>query len=150
MRDSRIGVFGATGLVLLCLLAVSALAALSPSLRLRLLVLAPVIGRVAPVLVGAWVAPATPGQGLGAAFAAGLSRWAGLAHVAAVGALAAWLLGICGVAVAAGAWTAALLAAAFVARRLGGVTGDVLGAVVEVAELGALLAAAAATHRGWL
>ncbi|HTG12268.1 MAG TPA: adenosylcobinamide-GDP ribazoletransferase, partial [Candidatus Eisenbacteria bacterium] len=71
MRDSRIGVFGATGLVLFCLLAVSALAALSPSLRLRLLVLAPVIGRVAPVLAGAWVAPATPGQGLGAAFVAG-------------------------------------------------------------------------------
>jgi len=150
MRDSRIGVFGATGLVLLCLLAVSALAALSPSLRLRILVLTPVIGRVAPGLAGAWVTPATPGQGLGAAFVAGLSRWAGLAHVAAVGALAAWLLGIWGVAVAAAAWSVALLAGAFVARRLGGLTGDVLGAVVEVAELGALLAAAAAAHRGWL
>ncbi|HJR01055.1 MAG TPA: adenosylcobinamide-GDP ribazoletransferase, partial [Methylomirabilota bacterium] len=46
MRDSRIGVFGATGLVLLCLLAVAALAALSTSLRLRVLLLAPVIGRV--------------------------------------------------------------------------------------------------------
>lgn len=150
MRDSRIGVFGATGLVLLCLLAVAALAALSPSLRLRVLLLAPVIGRVAPVLAGAWLAPATPGQGLGAAFAAGLSRWAGLAHVAAGGALAAWLLGFSGVAVAAAAWMAALLAAALVARRLGGSTGDVLGAAVEIAELGALLAAAAAAHRGWL
>jgi adenosylcobinamide-GDP ribazoletransferase len=150
MRDSRIGVFGATGLVLLCLLAVAALAALSPSLRLRVLLLAPVIGRVAPVLAGAWLAPATPGQGLGAAFAAGLSRWAGLAHGAAGGALAAWLLGFSGVAVAAAAWMAALLAAALVARRLGGSTGDVLGAAVEIAELGALLAAAAAAHRGWL
>ena len=150
MRDSRIGVFGATGLVLFCLLAVSALAALSPSLRLRLLVLAPVIGRVAPVLAGAWVAPATPGQGLGAAFVAGLPRWAGLVHVAAVGALAAWLLGIWGVAVAAAGWSVALLAGALVARRIGGLTGDVLGAVVETAELGALLAAAAAAHRGWL
>lgn len=150
MRDSRIGVFGATGLVLCCLLAVSALAALSPSLRLRLLVLAPVIGRVAPVLAGAWVAPATPGQGLGAAFVAGLPRWAGLVHGAAVGALAAWLLGTWGVAVAAAGWSVALLAGTLVARRLGGLTGDVLGAVVEIAELGALLAAAAAAHRGWL
>jgi adenosylcobinamide-GDP ribazoletransferase len=105
---------------------------------------------VAPVLAGAWVAPATPGHGLGAAFVAGLSRWAGLVHVAAVGALAAWLLGTWGVAVAAAGWSVALLAGALVARRLGGLTGDVLGAVVEIAELGALLAAAAAAHRGWL
>ncbi len=150
MRDSRVGVFGAAGLILLCLLAVTALAALSVSLRLRVLVLAPVIGRVAPLLAGAWLAPATPGQGLGAAFAAGLSRWAGPAHVVVAGALAAWLLGIGGLAVAAAAWSLALLAAAFVARRLGGVTGDVLGAVVEVAELGTMLGAAAAAHRGWL
>jgi adenosylcobinamide-GDP ribazoletransferase len=150
MRDSRIGVFGAAGLILLCLLAVTALAALSASLRLRVLLLAPVIGRVAPLLAGAWLVPATPGQGLGAAFAAGLSRWAGPAHVIVVGALAAWLLGIGGLAIAAAAWSLALLAAGFVARRLGGVTGDVLGAVVEVAELGTLLGAAAAAHRGWL
>lgn len=150
MRDSRIGVFGAAGLILLCLLTVAALAGLAASLRLRVLVLAPVIGRVAPLLAGAWLAPATPGQGLGAAFAAGLSRGAGPAHVIASGVLAVWLLGIGGVAVVAAAWSLALLAAAFVARRLGGLTGDVLGAVVEVAELGTLLAAAAAAHRGWL
>ena len=111
MRDSRIGVFGAAGLILLCLLAVAALAALATSLRLRILVLAPVIGRVAPLLAGAWLAPATPGQGLGAAFAAGLSRWAGPAHAVMAGALAAWLMGIAGVAIAAAAWGLALLAA---------------------------------------
>ena len=150
MRDSRIGVFGAAGLILFCLLAVTALGALAGSLRLRVLVLAPVIGRVTPLLAGAWLAPATPGQGLGAAFAAGLSRGAGPAHVVAAGALAAWLLGICGVAVAVVAWSVALLAAGLLARRLGGLTGDVLGAVVELAELGTLLGAAAAAHRGWL
>jgi adenosylcobinamide-GDP ribazoletransferase len=150
MRDSRIGVFGAAGLILLFLLAVTALAELSTSLRLRVLVLAPVLGRVTPLLAGVWLPPATPGRGLGAAFAAGLSRWAGLVHTAAGCALAAWLLGAWGVAVSAGAWGLALLAAAFVARRLGGLTGDVLGAVVEVTELMALLGALAAAHRGWL
>jgi adenosylcobinamide-GDP ribazoletransferase len=148
MRDSRIGVFGAAGLALCLLLSVTALAGLSAPVRGRLLVLAPVIGRVAPLLAGAWLPPATPGEGLGAAFSAGLSRWAGLVHVAAGGALAAWLLGRWGVVIAVAAWGVAMLGAGFAARRLGGLSGDVLGAVVELAELGALLGGAAALQRG--
>lgn len=148
MRDSRIGVFGAVGLALFLLLSVTALAGLALSVRYRLLVLAPVIGRVAPTLAGAWLPPATPGQGLGAAFVASVSRWAGLAHVAGGVGLAAWLLGPWGVAIAAAAWGAAMLWAGFAAVRLGGLTGDVLGAAVELAELGVLLGGAAAIQRG--
>jgi cobalamin synthase len=62
--------------------------------------------------------------------------------------LAAWLLGPWGVAIAATAWGAAMLWAGFAAVRLGGLTGDVLGAVVELAELGVLLGGAAAIQRG--
>jgi adenosylcobinamide-GDP ribazoletransferase len=150
MRDSHIGVFGAAGLFLCLLLMVTALAGLPSSARGRLLVLAPVVGRVAPLLAGAWLAPATPGQGMGATFAASLSRWAGPIGALAGLALAAGLLGPWGAALAAGAWGAALLGAVFAARRLGGLTGDVLGAVVELAELAALLGGAAAAHRGLL
>lgn len=150
MRDSRIGVFGATGLVLCLLLAVTTVADLSGPIHLRLLVLAPVVGRVAPLLVGAWLRPATPGEGLGAAFVAGLSRWASpLAGLAGL-ALGAALLGPWGVVIAGAAWSAAVLWAGFAARRLGGLTGDVLGAVVEIAELGVLLAGAAVVRRGLL
>jgi adenosylcobinamide-GDP ribazoletransferase len=150
MRDSRIGVFGAVGLSLCLLLAVTALADLSGSVRTRLLVLAPVVGRAAPLLVGGWLRPATPGQGLGAAFVAGLSRWAGpLSGLAGLG-LGGALLGPWGVVIAAAALSATVLWAGFAAGRLGGVTGDVLGAVVELAELGVLLAGAAVMRRGLL
>lgn len=150
MRDSRIGVFGAAGLVLFLVLSVAAVAALAGPARGRLLVLAPAIGRVAPLLAGTWLAPATPGRGLGATFAAGLSRWAGLAHAAAASALAAWLLGPWGVVIALASCAAAVLGARILAGRLGGLTGDVLGAVVELAELGVLLGGTAALHRGLL
>ncbi len=150
MRDSRIGVFGAIGLILCLLLVVAALADLSGSVRVRLLVLAPMVGRVAPLLVGGWLRPATPGQGLGAAFAAGLSRWAGPLSGLAGLALGGALLGPWGAVIAGVAWILAILWAGLAARRLGGLTGDVLGAVVELAELGALLAGAALVRRGML
>jgi adenosylcobinamide-GDP ribazoletransferase len=150
MRDSRIGVFGAVGLILCLLLAVTALADLPTSVRARLVVLAPVVGRVAPLLVGAWLRPATPGQGLGAAFVAGLSRWAGPLWGLAGLALGAAMLGPWGAVIAGVAWIVMMLGAGFAARRLGGLTGDVLGAIVELAELGVLLAGAAVVRRGLL
>jgi adenosylcobinamide-GDP ribazoletransferase len=150
MRDSRIGVFGAVGLILCLLLAVTALADLPVSVRARLVVLAPVVGRVAPLLVGGWLRPATPGQGLGAAFLAGLSRWAGPLWCLAGLALGTAVLGPWGAVVAGGAWMVAILGAGFAARRLGGLTGDVLGAIVELAEVGVLLAGAAVVRRGLL
>jgi adenosylcobinamide-GDP ribazoletransferase len=150
MRDSRIGVFGAAGLALFLLLSVTALAELSPAARGRVLALAPTIGRVLPLLAGAWLLPATPGQGLGAAFGAGLPRGVGLVHVTVGLALAAWLLGFWGAVIAAVALSLAMLAAWGAAARFGGVTGDVLGAAVELAELAVLLGGAAVVHRGLL
>lgn len=148
MRDSRIGVFGAGGLVLCVTIAAAALAGLATPLKARSLLLVPVIGRLAPLLVGVCFAPATPGQGAGAAFAGALSRWAGAAHLALVAGLAAALLGPPGFVVVGAGLAAAFAWAAFLARKLGGVTGDVLGAGVELAELAALLATAALAHRG--
>jgi adenosylcobinamide-GDP ribazoletransferase len=150
MHDSRIGVFGATGLVFFLVLSITTVDALVGPARSRLIVLAPAIGRVAPLLAGAWLAPATPGHGLGSAFAAGLSRWAGPIHAAAASALAAWLLGPWGVAITLGSCSVAVLGARVVAGRLGGLTGDVLGAVVELAELAVLLGGAVAIDRGLL
>jgi adenosylcobinamide-GDP ribazoletransferase len=150
MRDSRIGVFGAAGLVLVLILFVASLSELTGPTRGGLLLLAPAIGRVTPLLAGAWLRPATPGQGLAAAFAAGLSRWAGPVHALLGLALATWLLGPWGAAIAGAALGLALLGASFAARRVGGITGDVLGAIVELGELTVVLLGVIATHRGLL
>ena len=150
MRDSRVGVFGAAGLILFLFLVVTAVADLPDPVRGRLLILAPVVGRAAPLLVGVWLPPATPGEGLGAAFVDGLSRWAGPLWALGGIALGVALLGPWGAAIPAVAWVTVVLCASVVARRLGGLTGDVLGAVVELAELGALLAGAALARRGLL
>src|SRR5262245_49966303 len=149
MRDSRIGVFGAAGLVLCFLLAVSALAELPERLRELALIAAPALGRIAPALGGAGAAAATPRAGLGADFLDGLSRWTGPAQLAAAAAALALAIGPAGFVVAGAAAAAALAWSALMARRLGGLTGDALGAAVEIAEVAALLAFAGLAHRRW-
>ena len=143
MRDSRVGVFGAVGLMFAVLLSVVALGALSGPARTCALLLAPVVGRLAPLLAGAVFPAATPSAGSGAAFVASLPRAAGLLHAAAVLILAALLLGGGGIALVLSGLAAALAGSLFLVRRLGGLTGDGLGAGVELAELGVLLAASA-------
>ncbi len=146
MRDSRIGVFGATGLVLCLLIATGALGALPAGRHAGALLLAPAVGRLAPVLIGPLFPAATPGQGAGAAFLEGLSPWAAPVCVAGSWILAAVLLGPWGGLVLSLALASVLLWAAWLASRFGGVTGDVLGSSVELGELATLVAVAALMH----
>ncbi len=145
MSDSRIGAFGAVGLILFLLLLLAAVSELPGDVRWRALVAAPAIGRAVPALLGRLFRPARSG-GQGAAFRAGLGRAA--APVALLLALvaAAAVLGWPGVVALAVAAATAVAGAAVRARRRGGVTGDVLGAGVELAELAALLTVSAWTH----
>jgi adenosylcobinamide-GDP ribazoletransferase len=138
LQDSRIGAFGAITLVLFLLAKVTAVAALpSPSFAF---VFAPVLARWF-ILVAARQPSARPG-GMGEAFAASLTP-----KILAAAAILPFLLLI------GGGWQngrtvlAALLASLvvfFILRlarsRLGGVTGDVYGLVVEMAELMVLIA----------
>jgi len=135
MRDSRIGVFGALGLVLCLLIACAALSGTPAAARAPILLLAPAVGRLTPLLVGPRVRPATPGRGLGAAFLGALPRAAGPVWLAVLLVLASLLLGPTGVALAAGALVAGAAGVIVFSRRLGGLTGDVLGTGVELSEL---------------
>ncbi len=145
MRDSRLGALGAVALVSVLLLKLSVLASLDGFGRGLGLLLTPVAGRQAIVLAAAAFPPARPGSGLGQALARRLSPGvvaASLAFSAAalavatrgVGPSALWPARAFGAAALLGALAVAYGAAALISRRLGGLTGDVYGAVNEVAE----------------
>jgi len=141
MRDSRIGAFGAIGLVLVVILMVAAVAGLDPSMRGRALLVAPVVARAVPPIL-ARVFPAVA-SGQGAAFRMDLPpRAPVIAGVTAV-LVAAALLGARGVAACVIAAIVAFVFGRLMTRRLGGVTGDVHGAAIELTELSVLLVAAA-------
>lgn len=146
MRRSDVGAFGVAAVVLVVLVQASALAVAVGAGRGWLAVLVAVpTGRLAATWGCARGVPAARADGLGAAVAGTVPR------------LGAWLVTSLVLAGAAGAgWPKQLAGAAVVAvlvglagglllrrtatRRLGGTTGDVLGAQVEVATALALLA----------
>ena len=138
MRDSRIGTFGAVGLILFLMLEIVALTDLPPAQRWRVLVVAPTVARAVPPLL-ARLFGAARSEGQGAAFVAGVRATGAMLALAVAGLVAAAVLGVVGLVAAALALLVGVVAAGLIARRLGGLTGDVLGASVEGAELALLL-----------
>jgi adenosylcobinamide-GDP ribazoletransferase len=145
MRDSRIGAFGAIGLILFLLLELAAVAELPSPSRWQTLLAAPTIARAAPALLARLFLNARP-EGIGASFQREVAAWAPLVTVALALAVAVAALGVAGVLAAVVAMLAVVALGRFFSMRLGGVTGDVLGASVEIAELAVLLTVAAWVH----
>lgn len=145
MSDSRLGAFGVIGLILFLMLEIAAVAELPPSPRARALLVAPAVGRAMPPLL-AVLFPAAKPTGHGASFRAGVRRGAVPVALAVAAVPAGLLLGARGIVALAAATATALVLAALLARRLGGMTGDVLGTGVEAAELIVLLTVSAWMH----
>lgn len=140
MKDPRSGPIAVVTLVLVLLLKFCVLMVLIDRGQTALLVMVPVIGRAG--LLGLFLStPYVRAGGLGQALADYLPRSAGRV-VLLVTALACWLW--------AGTTALGMLATAaavfyglrrLMLRRLGGTTGDTAGALLELLELGVLLAA---------
>jgi len=141
MRDHVIGAYGAVALILALGLRIALLATLiERGAALPWLVAAGALARGATPLLGGLLPYARAEGGLGAAVTdhAGGAEIAGAVLLALVLGAAALGWGLVSAAAAVAVVTA--LAAAVCRRRLGGVTGDTLGAHTESAELAVLLA----------
>jgi len=144
MRDPRLGAFGTSALLLVVLLKAGALTALLGTEGLLPGVAAAYgLGRAAPLVVGWLLSYAAAGPGSGRALTEGMRGWERVAGLALTAALVFGLEGLRGFALAGGAAAGIALVSYAAWRRLGGATGDALGAAIEVATTGALLATAA-------
>ena len=155
-RRGDVGPFGVIAIVLVLLIDVVALSsATAAHLGVAAAIVAVTTGRLAAVWACVRGIPAARPEGLGAMVAGTVPLWRAIAWTLAVAVLAV------GLAWASGGRTALVLAAAPVAvvagllvslglvrrcvRRLGGITGDVLGASIESATAAALVVIALAS-----
>ena len=141
MRDSRIGTYGALALVLSLGLRWQALAAMTGTEGAWALVAAATIGKSAMVPVSRLM-PYARAQGRGAEVASGASA-AALAAAAVLSAGAVALTGLPGLAALLITCAAVSLVLIGASRRLGGYTGDILGAVEQTAQIAVLVTLAA-------
>jgi adenosylcobinamide-GDP ribazoletransferase len=140
MRDSRSGPMGVMAICGVLLLKVTALAAVPSPLRPAAIMLMPLAGRTALTVSLTLLPYARSEGGLAGVFRP--SRFQGLLAVALL-TFGAWLLqGTPGLATAAACLAVMLLLVAWSKRKIGGFTGDTLGATCEVTELVPALVAA--------
>lgn len=137
LKDPRIGAFGALAILFSVLLRIFALASLDSLTALGALVGAHTLSRTAVILALGWFSPAAEGLGSLYARATSARRIAmgvALGGLVAVTALHLWSLPAAGLAMCA------CLGVGLIGhRKVGGITGDVLGAVEQVAEVSILL-----------
>ncbi|MSQ14499.1 MAG: adenosylcobinamide-GDP ribazoletransferase [Dehalococcoidia bacterium] len=147
MRDSRIGVFGAVGLVTVLLIKYSAFVSLSAEPRFVVII---GIGAISRWAIGVAVQsyPYAREHGLGTSFKMGAGPIDVIISSTVAISAAFLLFGPWGILVAAWAGLWLWISASFILSRLPGLTGDTYGAISEVVEIAVLLLLVGLLHTG--
>ena len=132
MKDSCIGSFGSLAQICLLLLKFTALLSLADFACLALLI-APLTGRTAILLISHIVPPADT-TGLGYTVNSGKSKFALNGGIICSFLLAALIFGVNGILAILLALAAAWILGKISKRKIGGYTGDILGAGCEISE----------------
>ncbi len=149
LRDPRHGTYGVVSLVLVILVQWSALTGLRQAVGVAALVAAHVLGRAAILGTLLFGRPAA-GDGLGADHSAGLRRPATAAGLVVGTVIGGVVLGVGALVAVPLVALAALVVNALARRKIGGFSGDVLGATELIGESTVLLSVAAFAHHGHL
>jgi len=143
MRDSRTGVMGVLAVVFVIILKVSVLISLFPPIRPGIIVLMPLAGRCSFVVMMTALPYVRREGGLATAFGVGKS-WLNVLWTSAFLLAAGWLAGHwMGLAASFSALLMAALFSVYCFRKIGGYTGDTLGAGCEITEIIPAIAALA-------
>lgn len=133
MKDSHVGPMGLVAVLVVLLAKLSALYSMPAGLRWPAVLLMPLAGRVAIVVHLALLRYVRPGGR--AAIFCHQRRWPAAVWALALLAAAGWgLFGLKGLAIGGVALAVMLVSAGYLKGKLGGITGDTLGAVCELLE----------------
>lgn len=139
MKDSSIGAVGAVGLILGLFLKYQALSFISPEFRREALFCFPMVARYAQVQLTVGSRRARQ-DGLGSVFVDGATARQFIIAYAVTLTFLFLLLGVPGVVIGIVSYVFTWLLKGWFHRRLGGITGDVIGCVSELNEIVCLLA----------
>ena len=140
LRDPHVGAFAVVGVISLLLIKFTAIAALPQMNRTAMLMLFPCLSRWGMLLVMERF-PYARSKGLGTMFLGAQGKWPLIGGLGIALSAAIVLAGIPGVVLFAMASFIAWAVGSWAARLLGGVTGDIYGAVNEVSEASVLILA---------
>lgn len=149
LDDPRLGTFGVLAVSGALLVRVSAVATLDAWSAVALLPAAHCMSRTAAIVLMRRMPLATP-DGVGAGYAASLTKNQEAAAILVTCPIVGGLMNVWALPALVLCAGAALGMGTLARRKIGGISGDVLGATQQVAELAVLIMGAAVVHEGWL